>query len=211
MISLDIDGGRSMWGRIMLMSAAALALVSAVLAAPASGTPNDTSPDDTTPPTASEPYKGRVFAIGDSVMLGARDCLKDKGIKVDAVGSRSIAAGTEVLRNRAHLPRRVVVHLGTNGGAYPEDFDRLMRVLKDRTVVVVVTIQLPNDYSRYTFEKRTNKAIRALPKRYPNVRVVDWNRAAQAHLTTWFWGDEIHLPPRGCEAFADMVDAEVRR
>lgn len=185
----------------MLVSVAAMALACGMLAAPATAAPDETP----------SPYQGRVFAIGDSVMLGAKSCLEERGIMVDALGSRQVAAATETLRSRPHLPRRVVVHTGTNGGVYPEDLDRMMRVLKDRAVVVFVTIQLPDIYSRYTYEKRTNRAIRDLPSRYPNVRVVDWNAAAQAHLRTWFWSDQIHLPPAGCRAFARMVDREVRR
>ena len=163
------------------------------------------------PVTAGEPfYRGPVFAIGDSVMMGARTCIEPRRYRVDALGSRQIAAGTEVLRTRVdRLPQRVVVHLGTNGGAYPEDFDRIVRILGRERTIVFVTIQLPNDYSRYTFEERTNAAIRALPERHPNVRVFDWNAASNTR-PGWFWADGFHVRPEGCAAYARLLDRVVR-
>ena len=166
-----------------------------------------------TPASASpppRPYTGTVFSIGDSVMMGARSCLEPRGFRVDALGSRQIAAGTSVLsRMKDSLPSRVVVHLGTNGGAYPEDFDRIVRLLGRDRIIVFVTIQLPNNYSRYTFEERTNAAIRALPQRHRNVRVFDWNAFSNTrpHL---FWSDGFHVRPRGCESYAKKLDKIVR-
>ena len=157
-----------------------------------------------------KPYAGRVFAIGDSVMMGARACLGPRNYIVDAVGSRQIAAGTQTLRSRGDtVSQRVVVHLGTNGGAYPKDLDEVVRVLGKDRIIIFVTIQLPNNYSRYTFEERTNAAIRALPKRYSNVRVFDWNALSnpRPHL---FWADGFHVRPEGCEAYAKGLDKIVR-
>ena len=158
-------------------------------------------------------YSGRIFAIGDSVMMGARTCLEARRYTVDAVGSRQISAGIDTLKvRRASLPNRVVVHLGTNGGAYPADLDRVVKAIGKRRLIIFVTIQLPNNYSRYTFEERTNAAIRALPERYDNVRVFDWNAITnnRPHL---FWADGFHVRPEGCATYAKRLDniARARR
>ena len=159
---------------------------------------------------AKSPYPSRIFAIGDSVMMGARSCLEVRKYSVDALGSRQINAGIATLRaKRNSLPQRVVVHLGTNGGAYPADLDRVVKVLGRKRTIIFVTIQLPNNYSRYTFEERTNAAIRALPQRHRNVRVFDWN-AITNNRPRLFWGDGFHVNPRGCKAYAKRLDKVAR-
>ncbi len=163
--------------------------------------------------SAKKQYSGRIFAIGDSVMIGARTCLEARRYTVDAVGSRQISAGIETLRaRRSSLPKRVVVHLGTNGGAYPADLDRVVKAIGRKRLIIFVTIQLPNNYSRYTFEERTNAAIRELPERYDNVRVFDWNAITnnRPHL---FWADGFHVNPKGCASYAKRLDniARARR
>jgi len=151
-----------------------------------------------------------VLAIGDSVMLGAKRCLTELGIEVDAKGNRRISAGIDTLRTKAaRIPRRVVVHLGTNGGALPRELDRLMEVLGPDRRVYLLTIQLPDDRSRYSFEERTNAAIAQLPHRYPNAYVLDWNRLSDS-VDGLLGGDHIHLTNAGCAAYAAMVDEHVR-
>lgn len=162
---------------------------------------------------ANKAYGGRIFAIGDSVMIGARPCLEARDYIVDAVGSRQISAGIDTLRaRRSSLPSRVVVHLGTNGGAYPADLDRVVKAIGRKRLIIFVTIQLPNNYSRYTFEERTNSAIRELSQRYNNVRVFDWNSISDSrpHL---FWADGFHVNPTGCASYAKRLDniARARR
>lgn len=182
---------------------AALAVLAMIATAPATAGPAEAK-------QKKKPYSGRIYAIGDSVMMGARSCMEPRGYTVDAVGSRQIAAGIQTLRaRRDSLPKRVVVHLGTNGGAYPKDLDRVVRVLGRKRTIIFVTIQLPNNYSRYTFEERTNAAIRALPERYDNVRVFDWNAISNSrpHL---FWADGFHLRPKGCQSYAKRLDNVAR-
>jgi hypothetical protein len=146
-----------------------------------------------------------TFAIGDSVMLGARSCLQADGITVDALGSRQISAGLATLRHRrTSLPARVVVHLGTNGGLDAVDLSVLRHVLRDVERIVIVTIQLPDDYSRYTFEDRTNDAIRAFAARYERVHLVEWNIRSDRQRGL-LWSDHIHVTPRGCTVYARLV------
>ena len=58
------------------------------------------------------------YAIGDSVMLGARQALVARGFRVNAVVSRQFRDVVPLVRQLAaggHLPIEVIVHLGTNG------------------------------------------------------------------------------------------------
>jgi hypothetical protein len=174
-------------------AAAVLALSWLAAASPARATPVDPS---------------EVLAIGDSVMLGARSCLQDRGFTVDAAGSRRPWAVADELRAAGRLPRHVVVHTGTNGGATRKDIRRIVRAIGPMHQIVLLTVQLPDDTTRYTFEDRTNRAIRAVAARYPNVHVADWNDASGRH-PGWTWGDGIHLTPKGCLGFTRVVNRAV--
>lgn len=151
-----------------------------------------------------------TLALGDSVMLGAQPCLEARGFLVDAQGSRNVRAVPFELGGYQPLPDIVVVHTGTNGGAERWQFDAVMEEIGRKRQVVFVTVQLPDGTPRYTFEASTNKAIRALPRRYPNAHVADWQAISDEH-PQWLGGDGIHLTPAGCTGYARMVaDAERR-
>lgn len=175
-------------------------------APPSTPTP---TPSPTPTPTPS-PYDGEVLAYGDSILILAESCLLDRGFAVDSEESRPVRSGPEELAAYGSaLPDRILIHLGTNGGAYAEDYDAIMEVLGDERIVTFATIQLPNDYDRYTFEDRTNDAIRALPDRYPNVRIFDWHAASDDN-PDWLYADGFHPNLEGCDAYADLAEEIVR-
>jgi hypothetical protein len=199
--------------RSALVAAAAAVVLLAVL--PASPSSAATAPE---PPGGSPalpvpgppPFRGQGFAIGDSVMMGARRCLEPKAWTVDAVGSRQADAVGDILwAKRGRLPRVIVVHTGTNAGVEQRQFDRIMRIVGHRVVVVWVTVQLP-ETPRYTREDSTNRVIRSSVPRYLNARLADWNAVSFPHRHQWMWGDGIHLTPAGCLAYARLVDRVAR-
>ncbi len=169
--------------------------------------PAVTAPRRRTPP----PYTGRGFTLGDSVMKGAREEIAALDYTVDAVGSRQPSAGYSALvayRNR--LPGLVVIHMGTNGGITRAWFDRYMALLGPERRVVWVTLQLRNDYSRYTYEDSSNAMLRTAVQAYPNARLLDWNRISERHRGDWLISDGIHLTFAGRKAFARLIDAVAR-
>ena len=155
-------------------------------------------------------YDGEVFAIGDSVLAGAAACLEPRGVSVNAEQSRQVAAAIEILARRAEsLPPRVVVHLGTNGGATPDELDAIMALLGPDRLVLWSTIQLPDDPTRYTYERSTNDATVALTERYDNALVFDWESVSRQH-PEWLYVEGIHMTPEGCEGYAGLVEPQVR-
>ena len=178
-------------------------LVALESAATDAGTP---SPAD---PTYS-PYVGEVFAIGDSVLAGAAACLEARGVKANAEQSRQVSAAIDILARKADsLPPRVIVHLGTNGGATPGELDAIMTLLGPDRLVLWSTIQLPDDPTRYTYERSTNDAIVALTERYDNALVFDWESVSRQR-PEWLYVEGIHMTPEGCEGYAGLVDPQVR-
>jgi hypothetical protein len=151
------------------------------------------------------PSKDR-YAIGDSVMLGARTALKETGFRVDATESRQAYSGPALVRRKgATLPANVVVHLGTNGTFPLSTCKSIVKAAGPERRVFLVNIFVPRPWqdSNNAVIRRCNEAFAA-----DRVHVIDWNRAAARHRD-WFYGDRIHLKPAGGEAFARLLDDSV--
>lgn len=148
--------------------------------------------------------KSPITAIGDSVMLGARSSLQTLMPKVTvdaAVARQSETILDRIAARRAsnQLDDAVVLHLGTNGPAPYDDLVKALEGLKDRRRVVLVTVHAP---VRWMDESNTN--IRAAAKQFPNVRVADWEAAAEGNWD-YFVSDGTHLTTSGLKAYADTV------
>ena len=169
---------------------------------------DDTTAAVTTPRPAPTPYTGEVLAFGDFFLLSTASCLEEKGFEVDAQAGRRVTdAASDLSRLGDEIPGAVLLHLGANGGAAPEDLDRIMSILGPDRIVAWSTIQLPDD-DRYTFEDATNAAISTLPLTYPNVRIVSWNALSLTN-PTWLNADG-SLTAAGCEAFANFANTVMR-
>ena len=64
----------------------------------------------------------------------------------------------------------LVVHLGTNGLTSAGELDAIMRAA-GRREVFFVTLRVPR-----VWEAPDNALLRALPDRWPNAHVIDWER-----------------------------------
>jgi hypothetical protein len=160
-------------------------------------------------PTIRSPYTGEVLAFGDYVLVSAKSCLKKLGYEVDATTDRRVTAAATDLRARGDdIPGGVLVHLGANGGATPQDLDAIMEILGPDRTVVWTTIQIPDDPERYTFEQDTNAAIAGLAEVYSNVRVFSWNAMSPTN-PDWLNADG-SMTKLGCKAFADFADRVMR-
>jgi hypothetical protein len=180
-----------------------------------SATP-DTANSDTTPEadtkageTSSNPLvAGRVTAIGDSVMIGAYEeldrAIDDFAMRAD-VGMQ--AAGViEISQKRraaGDLGEDLVIHIGSNGPLGAEQFDEMMRELKDARRVLFVNLKVPRPW-----EQRNNDMLAEGVQRYPNAVLVDWN-AASAGRPELFVEDGIHLQPEGQRVYADLIAAHL--
>ncbi|MFM7252162.1 MAG: hypothetical protein ACKO27_03750 [Ilumatobacteraceae bacterium] len=156
---------------------------------------------------------GTVYAVGESVMLGAKYALEDGGIVVDAAKSRqgtAIAELVEDMRAQGIIENVIVIQTGTNGPVSKETFDRIMKVLPASTtpLVVFLTVRAP----RWWIDDN-NALIRALPDRYPNVRVLDWeveSDAIEGELSRSDGG--IHLATRAAmQYYANLIFDAIER
>jgi hypothetical protein len=143
------------------------------------------------------------YAIGDAVMLGARQALIADGFRVNAEVSRQFDDSVHLVRQLAaggHLPVNVIVHLGTNGLIDGGDCDALARVAGPSRHIYVVTIKVPRPY------RDTNNArLHACAHRHDTVSVIDWYGVSRYHQA-WFYSDGYHLRPIGRHAYAALLD-----
>ena len=155
------------------------------------------------PPTTQPVQKFDVFAMGDSVMLGSAKKLTAQGLVVDAVKSRQVREGLQVINyytSIGQLGDNVVIHLGTNGSTTTETFLQLIEPMAAVPRVVVLTVRVPGR----PYQDANNAIINALPARFPNVTVVDWFRLSE-DKKSWFAGDGIHLNGVGQDAYVSAI------
>ncbi len=153
-------------------------------------------------PVVAPPF----FALGDSVMLGAKPELLARGIdRVNAAVSRQLSTGTGILAGVSDYST-LVVHLGTNGPTGSATVDSLLQAAENAgfTNVFIVTIQLP---SRYNYEQSMNDTLRDAAERW-DATVLDWEALSDGN-PGWLARDGIHLTAAGRAAYADMIAAVV--
>lgn len=146
------------------------------------------------------------YAVGDSVMLGARTTLKGLGFGVDAAVSRQAYSGPGLIRKAgSRLPENVVVHLGTNGTFPLSTCRSIVKAAGRDRRVFFVTIHVPRSW-----QNSNNKVIRQCDASFTDrrVHVVDWNWAATRH-PSWLYADRTHLRPDGAKAFARIIDTAI--
>ena len=166
-----------------------------------------TQPGEPTTSTTPAAPSRNLIAIGDSVMLGAADRLRETfpGAFVDAAVSRSPVAGVARIEELAAAGGLanvdiVVVHLGTNGNWGSNDFGRMMETLADVPLVIAVNSRVP-----VSWESSVNAHVRAKAKQYANVRLLDWHKignSKQAIDDDWFADDGYHLNASGRRAYS---------
>jgi lysophospholipase L1-like esterase len=197
---------------LIVLAVVALIVVGAAAALGGGDGSDSAQPTTTLAPATSSTtlVPPRVTAIGDSVMLGAANQLAQTiGVDrttVDAEESRQFSAGVDKLqeyKDRGELGDEVVVQLGTNGTINPDDFNRMMTILKPVRRVVILNAKVPR-----VWEDQVNQTLADGAKRYKNVVLVDWHRIGTEH-PEWFYDDGLHLRPAGAQAYAELVKSKL--
>ncbi len=158
---------------------------------PTTSLPGETAVTTTT--VAKVPQK--YVAIGESVMAGASSQLQAAGVLVQVKEGR----GPEGVKNAVILLRdggdigagtTIVIQVGTNAPLNQTELDAIMTdVPTDVAGVVFMTIHAAIDYV-----PANNELIRAMPSKYPNVSVIDWDaKSAEVQLCA----DGIHISCNG--------------
>lgn len=148
-----------------------------------------------------------ALVVGDSVMLGAQQALKNAmpGITVDAKVARQFDTILQVVQwyaSRDQIPGPLVVHAGTNGTFEEADLDRLFEIAGDRPVLLV------NAKVERPWEDLVNERLAAAARRHSNAVLVDWYSVAGEH-PEWFVADGAHLRPEGARALGELIRSKL--
>ncbi|MCL1597857.1 MAG: hypothetical protein M3094_01635, partial [Actinomycetia bacterium] len=147
-----------------------------------------------------------VWAIGDSLMVGAADQLVDARptMLIDAQEGRTFESGIDVLEHQlaAGSPDVLILALGTNNGATSEQVERVMRLASDIDKVVFVNVSVPRPW-----ESATNASLFEAAAIYATATLADWKAESEAG-TGLFRADGYHLTTEGIDAWVAMIMAE---
>jgi lysophospholipase L1-like esterase len=146
------------------------------------------------------------FGVGDSIMLSSRDELEVDGIPVNAKVGRQFDEGLQVIRwkaNHGTLPKRVIVHLGTNGWIDSTACDTLIDEVGPSRRVFLVTIRVPRDWMH-----PNNDLLRSCAAANDRVHLIRWAMVSGRH-PEWFSDDGYHLNTEGQAKYADYLDRTV--
>jgi hypothetical protein len=146
----------------------------------------------------------QLYALGDSVLLGAREHLKDSipGIQVDAAVGRQASHGLKAIREwqgKLNSSSTVLVHLGTNGYINEGQFHALLTEL-----AVCKSVILVNVHADRRWTAPNNELIRRMTAEFPNTHLLDWSRVS-ANRPEFFVKDGIHLTRRGILALTSQI------
>ncbi len=170
------------------------------------------APPTTKAPTTTAPAAtGRgssTIAIGDSILLGAREAVRSAlpGITVNAEVGRQFTALPSLVRSLSSagaLRSNVVIHLGTNGPPTDADLKKALDALAGVRRVVLVNTAV----DRWWQDQANSSIARAAAGR-SNVVVANW-RAITNGRPDYFVSDGVHLTPAGAAAYAGMIASSI--
>jgi len=143
------------------------------------------------------------IAIGDSPMLLALPNLAAEGYRANARGCRQWAEGLDVirkLRHKDHVPRLVVVALGSNGVVNRSDIHEALDLLGKERTLGLVTPRETGGGSGHDAD-----VVRSEAKKHANrIVLLDWVKYSAGH-SGWFQPDGLHLTFEGAEGMADLL------
>ncbi|QIL46623.1 acyltransferase [Vagococcus coleopterorum] len=150
----------------------------------------------------------KVLALGDSVLLGAKEDLEEKvpGIVVDGVVGRQLVQASDLIKekysNYNDKESVVFIELGSNSTFEKSDLNALLKLL-NKAHVYIVNTRVPRDW-----EKEVNKMLEEASQSHSNVQLIDWYSVAKSHPEI-LGDDGIHLTDEGIPTYADLYVKEL--
>jgi peptidoglycan/LPS O-acetylase OafA/YrhL len=157
-------------------------------------------------PTTAYP---RIVALGDSVMIGAKEKLAARlgpGFSMSAEEGRQadeLVALVQKLKREDHRPDALIVQMGNNGPLYGDQMEALRKATSG-----VGQLFLVSDHAPVSWQAESNRALAEAAEDWPHTTLIDWKPVADSHEDL-LW-DGIHLAPAGAGLYARLIAAAVR-
>ncbi len=150
-------------------------------------------------------HKVEVTAIGDSVMAGSSNDLKQLMPKaiIDAAVSRQLNVAFGLInsyKEKGALASNVLIGLGTNGPFQMGDLDQLMHEVGPKREVFWINTHVPTR----PWQGQVNNLLNQAAKHYSNLKIINWYGYSKNH-PKWFYQDHTHPTPDGSKYYAAFV------
>jgi peptidoglycan/LPS O-acetylase OafA/YrhL len=155
----------------------------------------------------------RIVALGDSVMIGAKEKLAARFGRRFSMNAKVGRQADEFVDLARRLKRRggqidaLIIQMGNNGPLYSDEMEALRQATSD-----VGELFLIDDHAPVSWQDESNHALEEADETWPHTTLIDWAPVAAAHQNL-LW-DGIHLTPAGAGVYTrlivHMVDSKLR-
>ena len=144
-----------------------------------------------------------LWVTGDSVILGIRSKLESKE-HISLINARVGRQAPELLAvmrvDQSSVPSSpVIFNLGNNNALSEQTVIDIFENIKNQPQIIVVNTAVPR-----AWKDANNEIISKVSARYPNVKLVDWDRISKGRPEL-FAPDGVHLSPTGSDVYVDLV------
>ena len=144
-----------------------------------------------------------LWVTGDSVILGIRSKLESKE-HISLINARVGRQAPELLAvmrvDQTSVPSSpVIFNLGNNNALSEQTVIDIFETIKNQPQIIVVNTAVPR-----AWKDANNEIISKVSARYPNVKLVDWDRISK-NRPELFAPDGVHLSPTGSDVYVDLV------
>ena len=144
-----------------------------------------------------------LWVTGDSVILGIRSKLESKE-HISLINARVGRQAPELLAvmrvDQTSVPSSpVIFNLGNNNALSEQTVIDIFETVKNQPQIIVVNTAVPR-----AWKDANNEIISKVSARYPNVKLVDWDRISKGRPEL-FAPDGVHLSPTGSDVYVDLV------
>jgi peptidoglycan/LPS O-acetylase OafA/YrhL/lysophospholipase L1-like esterase len=152
----------------------------------------------------------RIVALGDSVMIGAKERLAARLGRRFSMNARVSRQADEfvnlVERLKAHGGNldALIIQMGNNGPLYGDEMEAIRRATAN-----VGQLFLINDLAPVSWSDESDEKLSEAARDWPHTELIDWRSAVDGHEGRLTW-DGLHLTPAGAGAYARLVTRVVR-
>jgi peptidoglycan/LPS O-acetylase OafA/YrhL len=152
----------------------------------------------------------RVVALGDSVMIGAKERLAarlGRRFSMNARVSRQADEFVDLvrrLRARGGNVDALIIHMGNNGPLYSDEMEAMREAVGGVREVFLI-----NDMAPVSWSGESDAKLLEAARTWPHTTLIDWRAVVGGNQDRLTW-DGLHLTPAGAGVYTRLITREVR-